>query len=175
MKKLQVMLEDDLMAELKIFSIRQNKSLKDVVTEAVSSIIEMPTKEAKQPESKQPKPRKEIPKKQTAPKPNPHTEYNDIFGQTPKKEEKPKQNLDESIYYILRKTARTGKPLKQMAQYQQGTVTWLVLEGCKAHYDADGNPIPFRFTDGNGQLFEPDEDELKELEEYYGKPVIIEE
>jgi hypothetical protein len=45
---------------------------------------------------------------------------------------------------------------------------------CKPHFDADGKPIPFRYTDLNGKVVEPDADEIKELEEYYGKPVTIE-
>jgi hypothetical protein len=82
--------------------------------------------------------------------------------------------MDERYFYVLRKTAKLGKRISGSHQYNTGGIFWMILDGCRAHFDADGNLIPFRFTDADGKVWEPDEDEIKELEEYYGKPVTIE-
>jgi hypothetical protein len=82
--------------------------------------------------------------------------------------------VKEKDCYILRKTHKTGKPEKETRQYQCDSIFWLVLEGYKAHFDKNGNPIPYRFTDETGKVWEPDEDELEELKQAFGKPVQIE-
>jgi hypothetical protein len=76
-------------------------------------------------------------------------------------------------YYLLRKTHKTKTELGAR-QYSLGPVTWLILDGSKSHFDINGEPIPFRFTDENGKVWEPDEDELRELSNHLGKPVKIE-
>jgi hypothetical protein len=76
-------------------------------------------------------------------------------------------------YYLLRKTHKTKTELGAR-QYSLGPVTWLILDGSKSHFDINGEPIPFRFTDENGKVWEPDEEELRELSNHLGKPVKIE-
>jgi hypothetical protein len=76
-------------------------------------------------------------------------------------------------YYLLRKTHKT-KVEPNPKQYFIGPMSWMIMDGNKAHFDKDGVVIPFRFTDENNKVWEPDEEELQELSEYYGKPVKIE-
>jgi hypothetical protein len=83
--------------------------------------------------------------------------------------------LEQEYDYILRKTAKTGKPEKHYQQYQSGPIFWMTPEGCKGHFDADGNRIPFRYTDEKGKVVEPDDDEMAELIEAYGSNIKVEE
>lgn len=79
----------------------------------------------------------------------------------------------EETHFILRKTAKT-RTETQNRMAQLGPYQWVVMEGNKSHYDKDNNIIPIRFTAPDGEVCEPDADELKELEEAFGKPVHIE-
>jgi hypothetical protein len=80
----------------------------------------------------------------------------------------------DDLFHILPKTHKVGKPEKMMKQYWEGTLSWMIPEGCCAHYDKNGNQIPFRMTDEKGKVFEPDLDELNEMTKYYGKPIELE-
>jgi hypothetical protein len=76
--------------------------------------------------------------------------------------------------YILRKTAKVGKPETQGRTYNLGPATWVIPEGCRSHFDADGERIPYRFTDENGKVCEPDDDELHFLSIDLGKDIEVE-
>lgn len=77
-------------------------------------------------------------------------------------------------YYLLRKTHRKSKPITNNREIRFGDYTWLVLVESQLHYDKEDEIIPFRFT-FDGVTYEPDEEEIKALEKYHGKPVKIEE
>jgi hypothetical protein len=83
-------------------------------------------------------------------------------------------NNDDDLFHILPKTHKVGKPEPMMKQYREGALSWMIPEGCCAHYDKNGNPIPFRMTDEDGRIFEPDLDDLNEMTKHYGKPIEIE-
>jgi hypothetical protein len=80
---------------------------------------------------------------------------------------------DDSNYYILRKTHKTRLE-KEGRMAGSGALQWPVMPGTKSHYDKDGTIIPFRFTGDDGVVYEPEEEEIKEIAEAYGKPVKIE-
>jgi hypothetical protein len=77
-------------------------------------------------------------------------------------------------YYLLRKTEKVGRTLPGASTRSLGTYKWVVFDGCKEHFDINGDPIPIRYTDENGKTWEPDEEELQELSKWLGKPVKIE-
>jgi hypothetical protein len=90
------------------------------------------------------------------------------------RKKEPTQTNDDDLFHILPKTHKVGKPETTMKQYREGALSWMIPEGCCAHYDKNGNPIPFIMTGENGKVFEPDLDELNEMTKYYGKPIEIE-
>jgi hypothetical protein len=151
MKKLQVMIEDELMETLKIFAVRQGKSLKDIVTESVETHIGLPA---------------------LVPEPEPvvSTKNEVIPAIEPEEDD---QSMG-GMFHIIPKTHKIGKPHKQMKQYHEGPVSWMILEGCRSHFDKNDKMIPFRFTGDDGKVWEPDLDEINELSQYYGKPVEME-
>jgi hypothetical protein len=154
MKQVNIRLEEELIMKMKIKAITEGISQQELIKQAIESYIDsnieikqpikLETKQAIKVESEQPS-----------------------IIET-------KQEDDDSNYYILRKTHKQGKPEKEMRQLQKGPLVWMVLEGCKAHYDENGESIPFRFTGDDGVVYEPDTDDLKEIEEAFGKPVKIE-
>lgn len=89
----------------------------------------------------------------------------------------PEEEEDQSaggLFHVIPKTHKVGKPEKMMKQYHEGNVSWMILEGCRAHFDKAGKPIPFRFTGDDGKVWEPDLDDLQELADQYGKTVVVE-
>lgn len=149
--KLQVHLDEELVVALKIYAIQQKRPMKEIVAEALREKINAPVPktlaEKKEMKKKTPKPQ---PKKEEAPTP-------------------------VSQFYTLRKTARVGKPRTEMFQHNFKGFTWLGLEGCRDHFDADGNIIPIRFTGEFGEVCEPEAADLQELSEALGMPVVVEE
>lgn len=118
------------------------------------------------------------PKKEETVKPIEHTQYEEIIPQQPISDRytrdypNPLDHMDD--HYLVRKTAKVGKPLKMMKEFRFDGFTWVLGEGCRPHFDADGHPIPVRFTDEDGAFYEIDEDEIKRLEEHFGLPVKFE-
>ena len=144
MKKLQVMIEDNQMKKLKLYALENDLTLKDIV----ASMLETFFKETPKPE--EPKPKQPV----TAPK-----------------REKLDYNPDE--VFVIRKTHKE-KEETVMKYYQMYGVDWSVFEGMKSHFDKDGSIIPFRLTDYNGKVCEPDDEQIEELERATGKKVVFE-
>ena len=87
------------------------------------------------------------------------------------KQEKQDYNPDE--VFVIRKTHKE-KEETVMKYYQMYGVDWSVFEGMKSHFDKDGSIIPFRLTDYNGKVCEPDDEQIEELERATGKKVVFE-
>jgi hypothetical protein len=151
MKTITARIPEDKYNQFKEYCDTLGLSITDAINILIESELESPSEEPT------PTP---IPKEIAAPASAP------VQPPTPQK--------SEDDYYILRKTHKQGKPEKEMRQLQKGPLVWMVLEGCKAHYDENGESIPFRFTGDDGVVYEPDADDLKEIEEAFGKPVKIE-
>jgi hypothetical protein len=159
MKKLQVMLEDELMEKLKIFAVRQGKSLKDIVTEAVAFHIDEP-KTKGIPTSLVP----EKPKPFTQPKPEP----------TPEPVFDPKPEFKEEDYFLLKKPCYEGKPEPQHTRKTNFMVEWWLEAGDCQCFDENQNIIPFRYKKADGTMYTPTPGEIKIIEEAYEKPVVVE-
>jgi antitoxin component of RelBE/YafQ-DinJ toxin-antitoxin module len=98
-----------------------------------------------------------------------------LSNDSSKNHSKKSKEEKEEDFYLLRKTAKEGKAVRSFTVFNEGTpIEWCISPEQKAHYDADGNIIPFRFTSWDGLICDPNEEELKQLEIYYGKPVKIE-
>jgi hypothetical protein len=167
MKKLQIMIEDELMAELKIMSFKQGKSLKDLVTEMITAQLGTPISEP------QPKAKAKAKAKQVQEQPTPT--YKPKRYPNPLDDEY--QNEKKEDFYLLRKPAYRGDTLKENTKFTDGVVEWELLAGSIPHYDADGKLIPFACTMefNNKMYWPPFENEIEEIAEAYGKPVKIEE
>jgi hypothetical protein len=153
MKKLQIPVTDELMNAAKLYAFQNGTTLKDVVTIALSQHIGI-----------------------TTTTPTSATTYitsNTTTSGTTSEHVNKLVLPSEETHFILRKTAKT-RTETQNRMAQLGPYQWVVMEGDKSHYDKDNNIIPIRFTAPDGEVCEPDADELKELEEAFGKPVYIE-
>lgn len=100
------------------------------------------------------------------------TELNGEETEAPEPTQTPIPKKDN--IFVIRKTHKIGKPLKDYTTYTKGRVQWSVLAECRAHFDEDGNPIPYRYTDWDGNLVDLDTDDIKEIEEITGMVVEIE-
>jgi hypothetical protein len=170
LKQIGIRLEEELIAEVKMYAFRNSKSLQEVVADALKIHMNHtpPIKVAEMVQPLVPKTVEEPVKPPVNVEPKEETDLDAFFAS---QEPDP---MDERYFYVLRKTAKLGKRVSGSQQYNNGGIFWMILDGCRAHFDKDGNVIPFRFTDADGKVLEPDADEIKELEEYYGKPVTIE-
>jgi hypothetical protein len=171
MKQVNIRLEESLIKKAKHRALEDDCSFQEVLTQALLSYLESgpqsTVKNQDGPNTEIPLVPERIEEPVKPPTPYIPRTLDDILNE----ENDP---MDERYFYVLRKTAKLGKRISGSHQYNTGGITWLVLDGCRAHFDKDGNVIPYRFTDADGKVQEPDEDEIKELEEYYGKPVTIE-
>jgi hypothetical protein len=157
MKKLQIPVTDELMNAAKLYAFQNGTTLKDVVTAALAQYITSNTSTTS------------ITTTTTI-----SGSTSSIPNITTQSEHVNKLVLpSEETHFILRKTAKT-RTETQNRMAQLGPYQWVVMEGNKSHYDKDNNIIPIRFTAPDGEVCEPDADELKELEEAFGKPVHIE-
>jgi hypothetical protein len=155
MKKLQVMISDELMRKAKVYAFDNETTLKDLVTSLLEQhFSKTPTRQTKTPTQ-------------------PVQKQEHLYHKTPTVEEI--MNQPDNNHFILRKTHQTSNPLTEGYRYQNGSFVWVVLPDCKIHYDINGDIIPYRFTGPDGTVYEPDEEEIQELEEHFGKKVKIEE
>lgn len=148
MKKLQVPLEDETMLALKNYTFRNNITIKEFVTNLIEKGIgEIPT----------------IQTQPTTPTP-------------PPEEEKPRLDLstvDYDKFFVMRRTHELRLD-KTGGTRRWGPLEWTLFEGCYNHYDADGNIIPCRYTASDGEVMEPDDNDIKYMEEMLKKKVIFE-
>jgi hypothetical protein len=81
---------------------------------------------------------------------------------------------DEYRYYLLRKT-RAIEPdeMEEDTIRTNSAVSWVVPKGGSAHFDHDRQLIPFRYSVGL-KTFEPTPEQIAELERIYERPVKIE-
>jgi hypothetical protein len=155
MKQLQVPIEDALMSAAKLHGFQNGITLKEVVAQALTLYLESGQQSTVK----------------TQPKLN--QDGPNITPLVPTQIEEPVQPPVED-FYPIRKTHKVGKPTHSFDTYNVGPVEWYLMDGCRPHYDKDGEVIPFRYTDETGKVLEPSEKEIKALEEYLGKPVTIE-
>jgi len=166
MKKLQVMIKDELMEELKIAAVRQGKTLKALVEEMLDSHMEVKPSVPEQKQKQKPK----ATKKETKPKPKQVKEETPNDGKTYASP----GEYDTLNFFMLRKPVYLGKEDKGLYPMNNGIVEWFLDEGDQQWYDDDKTTIPFTYKKANGEDHYPTDEEIEMIEEAYEKKVIFE-
>jgi hypothetical protein len=99
------------------------------------------------------------------------------------REEELNNKSDERYYYPLYKTHHT-EPIAEESNpdyddYEEfdvsnGSAVWSIPRGGLKHFDKNGNLVPCRYTDAQGNVHEPTAIEKQQMEKVFGRPVTIE-
>lgn len=175
MKKLQVMIDDEMMVQAKTYVAKHGITLKDLVSDLL--LRHFDSKEESIIVSKN---HSIIPKKEESIKVSNDTNIIESKEQTGGLWDiinAPNDPMDERYFYILPKTHRIDPMYEDDDTWVTNSkLRWLIPKGCSKHFDKQGNLIPFRYSDQNLMTVNPNEEQLKEIARKYEKQgVTVEE
>jgi hypothetical protein len=183
MAKLQLMIDDELMLTLKLHVLQEKTTIKEYITHLIQESFDTSIKESSNLKDTKIKESKNHAIKESNDtkiqesndtKPTTKYEWEDDGYVNPLSDDYQHDPYDERYFYVLRKTAIMDiYPETHETEKTNGILRWTLPPNAVAHFDKDGQLIPFRYSIGLTR-YEPTPAQIKEIEKAYGKPVTIE-